>query len=136
MAFSKSWGYAVRALVHLAGAEHAEKRWQSGELAEATGLPASYLSKVLSPLTAAGILDSARGRGGGVRLAKPAAEIRLSDVAAATEGLPAEEPSADAMDGAPAHLVAVLAERWRPYRRGLLEYLTGTTVADLLDGGS
>ncbi|GBE29851.1 iron-responsive transcriptional regulator [bacterium BMS3Bbin04] len=133
MAFSKSWGYGVRALVHLASSEDSERRWQSGELAEETGLPASYLSKILSSLATAGLLDSARGRGGGVRLATPADKIKLSDIAAATDDLPGEEPSTGAMIGAPETLVAGLSERWQPYRRGLLEYLATTTVADLMD---
>ncbi len=132
MAFSKSWGYGVRALVHMASIDDQEKRWQSGELAEETGLPASYLSKILSALSGAGLLESVRGRGGGVRLAMTPAKIKLSDVADATDDLPGDDPSMDAMDGAPEHLVKALGARWQPYRRGLIEYLATTTVADLL----
>jgi Rrf2 family transcriptional regulator, nitric oxide-sensitive transcriptional repressor len=133
MAFSKSWGYGVRALVHMASVNDQDRRWQSGELAEETGLPASYLSKILSSLAGAGLLDSVRGRGGGVRLAHSPEKIKLSDVAAATDDLPGDEPSTGAMEGAPASLVAGLGKRWQPYRRGLLEYLATTTVADLLN---
>lgn len=132
MAFSKSWGYGVRALVHMASSDDPDKRWQSGELAEETGLPASYLSKILSSLSGAGLLDSVRGRGGGVRLAIDPARIKLSDVAEATDDIPGDDPSMDAMDGAPDHLVDALGARWQPYRRGLIEYLATTTVADLL----
>ncbi|MCB2211968.1 Rrf2 family transcriptional regulator [bacterium] len=132
MAFSKSWGYGVRALVHMAAAADPEKRWQSGELAEETGLPASYLSKVLSAMAGEGLLDSQRGRGGGVKLARAPQRIKLSDIAAATDDIPGDDPSMDAMDGAPKHLTDALGARWQPYRRGLVEYLATTTVADLL----
>jgi Rrf2 family nitric oxide-sensitive transcriptional repressor len=40
---------------------------------------------VVSALTRAGFLIAMRGRSGGLRLARPAAEIRLGDVVRATE---------------------------------------------------
>jgi Rrf2 family nitric oxide-sensitive transcriptional repressor len=41
--------------------------------------------KVTQTLAQAGFIDSLRGRGGGLRLARPAAEIRLGAVVRATE---------------------------------------------------
>lgn len=49
-------------------------------LAEALGIPRNYLSKTLSQLARAGVLESVRGKRGGFRLASPAASISLYDV--------------------------------------------------------
>ncbi|RIV86515.1 SUF system Fe-S cluster assembly regulator [Aurantiacibacter zhengii] len=61
-------------------------RTSAAELAEETGLPAPTVQKVVSKLTAAGLLRSARGAGGGLQLARPAAAISLADIVEAMEG--------------------------------------------------
>ena len=55
-------------------------------LAEETGLPAPTVQKLVSRLTAAGLLRSTRGAGGGLRLARPAAAINLAEMIEAVEG--------------------------------------------------
>jgi Rrf2 family transcriptional regulator, nitric oxide-sensitive transcriptional repressor len=45
----------------------------------------SHLMKVANVLTRAGYLQAVRGRSGGLRLARPAGEIRIGDVIRATE---------------------------------------------------
>jgi Rrf2 family transcriptional regulator, nitric oxide-sensitive transcriptional repressor len=45
----------------------------------------THLMKVANVLTRAGYLQAVRGRSGGLRLAKPAGEIRIGDVIRATE---------------------------------------------------
>ena len=49
------------------------------------GISRNHLMKVAQTLTKAGIIDSLRGRGGGLRLARPAGEINLGKVVRATE---------------------------------------------------
>ena len=61
-------------------------RTSAAELAEQTGLPAPTVQKVVSKLTAAGLLRSTRGAGGGLQLARPAAAISLADIVEAVEG--------------------------------------------------
>ena len=58
----------------------------SAQLAEETGLPAPTVQKLVSRLTAAGLLRSARGAGGGLKLARTAAAITLADIVEAVEG--------------------------------------------------
>jgi FeS assembly SUF system regulator len=55
-------------------------------LAEETGVPLPTAQKLVSRLTAAGLLESARGTGGGVRLARPPSAISLADIVEAVEG--------------------------------------------------
>ncbi|MCB2062723.1 MAG: SUF system Fe-S cluster assembly regulator [Novosphingobium sp.] len=61
-------------------------RLSAGQLAEETGLPAPTVQKLVSRLSAAGLLHSTRGVGGGLRLARPAAAISLADIVEAVEG--------------------------------------------------
>lgn len=55
-------------------------------LAEETGVPLPTAQKLVSRLSAAGLLESARGTGGGFRLSRPAAAISLADIIEAVEG--------------------------------------------------
>lgn len=61
-------------------------RVNAAQLAEETGLPVPTVQKLVSRLAAAGLLHSARGAGGGLRLARPAAAISLADIVEAVEG--------------------------------------------------
>lgn len=58
----------------------------ASRIAEFHGVPAAYLAKHLQALSAAGILETARGPRGGYRLARPAGDITLLDVVDAIEG--------------------------------------------------
>jgi len=55
------------------------------EVAVRYGISRNHLMKVTQTLAQAGFVDSLRGRGGGLRLGKPAAKIILGDVVRATE---------------------------------------------------
>lgn len=61
-------------------------RMCASQLADETGLPVPTVQKLVSRLTAAGLLHSSRGAGGGLRLARPAAAITLADIVEAVEG--------------------------------------------------
>ena len=71
----------------LVGADGKKRvRVSAAQLAEETGLPAPTVQKLVSRLTAAGLLRSSRGIGGGIKLARPAAAITLADIVEAVEG--------------------------------------------------
>jgi len=55
-------------------------------LAEETGLPLPTVQKLVSRLSAAGLIESARGTGGGFRLSRPPAAISLAEIVEAIEG--------------------------------------------------
>ena len=55
------------------------------ELVRSYRVSRAHLMKVVNTLTRAGFLTAVRGRSGGVKLAKPATDIRLGDVVRATE---------------------------------------------------
>lgn len=77
--------YALRAVVELAS-RHVSGRVPAREIAEAQGIPLRFLEQQLSTLHKAGLVESFRGAGGGCRLARDPAEIRVAEVIDAMEG--------------------------------------------------
>lgn len=61
-------------------------RVSAADLAAETGLPVPTVQKLVSKLSAAGLLRSVRGAGGGLQLARPPASITLADIVEAVEG--------------------------------------------------
>jgi FeS assembly SUF system regulator len=85
MRLSSLADYAV--VMMAAAARHCgQARLNAAELAQETGIPLPTVQKLVSKLTHAGLMRSARGAGGGFTLARPAAAITLADVIEAIEG--------------------------------------------------
>ncbi len=85
MRLSNLADYAVVMLS--AAARHCgDGRISAAELAAETGLPAPTVQKIVTKLTAAGLLRSVRGAGGGLQLARPAAAISAAEIVEAVEG--------------------------------------------------
>ncbi|MEL6485726.1 MAG: SUF system Fe-S cluster assembly regulator [Pseudomonadota bacterium] len=61
-------------------------RVSAAELASETGLPVPTVQRLVSKLTAAGLLRSVRGAKGGLQLGRPAAAITVADIVEAVEG--------------------------------------------------
>ena len=83
MRLSRETRYAILALVELAARPEGEVV-EARRLAEATDLPAAYLSKILQSLSRAGIVDSLRGRG--YTLVRSPKTVTLREVIVAVEG--------------------------------------------------
>jgi Rrf2 family protein len=81
--FSQTVEYALRAAVHLAS--EAPVGRTTDQIAAATRVPRAYLSKVLQSLGRAGLVQSQRGIGGGMTLAKSAEDITILEVVNAVE---------------------------------------------------
>jgi Rrf2 family transcriptional regulator, nitric oxide-sensitive transcriptional repressor len=87
MQLDKFTDYALRILVMLA--VRAPDRVSVATIARTYGLSEHHLSKVASALVHGGFVLSERGRGGGMTLARPSAEI---SVGAVVRCLKAEDP--------------------------------------------
>jgi len=61
-------------------------RVSAAELAHETGLPVPTVQRLVSKLTAAGLMRSVRGAKGGLQLGRPAAAITVADIVEAVEG--------------------------------------------------
>ncbi|MFN7925790.1 MAG: Rrf2 family transcriptional regulator [Bryobacteraceae bacterium] len=75
--FSQTTEYALRAAVWLAQQRGAQT---NQDIAEATQVPAGYLSKVLQALGRAGLVHGSRGKHGGFELARPADDITILEI--------------------------------------------------------
>ena len=71
--------YALRAMGFLAD-HNTGKPVHSALIAKEMNIPHNFLSKILNRLSQTGLIHAVRGRGGGVKLSRPASEILLYDV--------------------------------------------------------
>jgi Rrf2 family iron-responsive transcriptional regulator len=83
MRLTKQTNYAVRMLMYCAANEGHLSRIP--EIARAYGVSELFLFKILQPLNRAGLVETVRGRNGGVRLGRAADRITLFDVIKVTE---------------------------------------------------
>ena len=72
--------YGLRCLVQLARAEVDDESLTLNQIADREGLSVAHAGKLMWILVKAGLAQSHRGANGGYTLARPAAEIRLSEV--------------------------------------------------------
>ncbi|MCV3240823.1 iron-responsive transcriptional regulator RirA [Mesorhizobium sp. ZC-5] len=83
MRLTRQTNYAIRILMYCAANEGRLSRIP--EIAAAYTVSELFLFKILQPLVEHGLVETVRGRNGGVRLGKPAADINLFDVVRVTE---------------------------------------------------
>lgn len=83
MQLTRHTDYALRLLIYLAGI--GEGQSQIAAVAEAQAISRTHLMKIANELARAGFIAAARGRGGGIRLARPAEEINVGAVVEAME---------------------------------------------------
>ena len=77
--------YGTRALLDLA-LNNNDKLVPLKEISHREKISVQYLEHLIAPLVAAGIVRSVRGAHGGVKLAKPPQEVKLSEVIQILEG--------------------------------------------------
>ncbi len=77
--------YSLRVLMHCAAHEGRAQPTTISEVAEAHGISRSHLTKIVMTLAAQGFIETTRGRGGGMRLKRPAASITVGEVVRSTE---------------------------------------------------
>jgi Rrf2 family protein len=85
MQITKQADYALRAVRYLSRIPEGEKASTSA-IAAREQIPPSFLAKIISQLTIAGILHTARGARGGVYLSRPANDISMLEIVEAIDG--------------------------------------------------
>lgn len=83
MRLTRQTNYAVRILMYCAANEGRLSRIP--EIAAAYSVSELFLFKILQPLVEHKLVETVRGRNGGVRLGRPAGQISLFDVVRVTE---------------------------------------------------
>ena len=85
MQITRQADYAVRAMIYLAQLGP-QNRASTSQIAQEKQIPPSFLAKIVSQLSVAGLLQTSRGARGGVSLAKNPEQISLLDVVEAIDG--------------------------------------------------
>jgi len=85
MQITRQADYAVRAVLHLARVGNKE-RSATSMIAKEQNIPPSFLAKIISQLSIAGLLHTSRGARGGVTLAREPGDITLLEVVEAIDG--------------------------------------------------
>ena len=85
MQITRQADYAIRAVRYLAK-QGPNQRSATSTVAQEMKIPPSFLAKIISQLSIAGLLHTSRGARGGVTLARAAKEISLLDVVEAIDG--------------------------------------------------
>ncbi|MEE8122125.1 MAG: Rrf2 family transcriptional regulator [Anaerolineales bacterium] len=85
MQITRQADYAVRAVLYLSGLDNG-RRAPTSEIAQIQHIPPSFLAKIVSQLSVAGVVQTSRGARGGVSLARAANKISLLEVVEAIDG--------------------------------------------------
>ena len=85
MQITRQADYAVRAVLHLSRMG-GNQRAATSAVAQEQNIPPSFLAKIISQLSIAGLLHTSRGARGGVTLAREPKEITLLEVVEAIDG--------------------------------------------------
>src|SRR5512136_3189189 len=85
MQITRQADYAVRAVLYLSKLGE-EQRAATSTIAQEQLIPPSFLAKIVSQLSVAGLLQTSRGARGGVSLARSPEQISLLEVVEAIDG--------------------------------------------------
>jgi Rrf2 family nitric oxide-sensitive transcriptional repressor len=122
--------YSLRLLIF--AALNPDRLINISEVAQAYGISRNHLTKVVHQLGIAGYLETVRGKGGGLRLARPSHAIRVGDVVRHTEPDMAITPCFRPLDAPCVILPACLLKTvLHDARDAFLRVLDGYTLADL-----
>ena len=132
MLYSRTSKYAVLALAEIAR-HPAGSAIPTRRIAEVAKIPYPLLAKILLVLNRAGLVESVRGKAGGIRLARAADDVTIQDIVVALEGdslmldCPLDlEPCA--CEG-PCEVHAI----WKTARDAVVAFLEKTTIRDVAD---
>ena len=131
MQVSRKVDYALRAVIHLADAEAAERICSVGEISSKERIPRQFLEKIVQELIHKGLVRSRRGPRGGYVLARPADKMTFRDVIEAVEG-PISLNNCTG-DHADCSLIGACGmERiWREGQRRVMDLFESTTIASV-----
>lgn len=132
MKLSTKGRYGMAALVDLA-LQPADALTSLADISERQDISLPYLEQLFVRLRRAGLVESARGPGGGYKLSRPATEIRVSEVLSAVdETVSALHIGAGASGGISGSRAQTLSNRlWQSLSAHVYVFLHNATLADV-----
>ncbi len=124
--------YGTRALLELA-LHQGEGPVLLKDISQRQQIPLQYLEHLITPLIAAGMVLSTRGPRGGVSLAKPPEEIRLSEVIQLLEGSVAPVECINNPGVCSRSELCVTRDIWGEMKKAVNGVLESTTLQDLVE---
>ncbi len=131
MQITRQADYALRAIYHLTKLEPTE-RAATSHIAEEQRIPPSFLAKIISQLSIAGLIHTSRGARGGVSLARSPEEITILEVVEAIDGPIALNECTSSPEACPFGDNCPLRKLWCGTQADLVEKLRNTTFAQFL----
>ncbi len=131
MQITRQADYAVRAIYYLSMIGP-DNRASTSQIAKEQHIPPSFLAKIISQLSVAGLLHTSRGARGGVSLARDPKDITMLDVVEAIDGpILLNECVADT-HGCKFDKACPMRSLWSELQDDLVARLGGTTFADFV----
>jgi len=132
MKLSTRGRYGTRALLELA-LHQGEGPVLLKDISQRQQIPLQYLEHLITPLIVAGMVLSTRGPRGGVSLAKPPEEIRLSEVIQLLEGSIAPVECINNPGVCSRSELCVTRDIWGEMKKAMNGVLESTTLQDLVE---
>lgn len=124
--------YGTRALLDLA--LHAgDEPVQLKDIAQRQEVSVHYLEHLVAPLIGGGILRSTRGARGGIQLARPASDIKLSEVIQLLEGTISPVECVIRPETCTRSRTCPTRDVWSEMKRAIDGILESTTLQNLVD---
>src|ERR1700749_4560664 len=135
MRLSTKGRYAVMAMADLAQPEPPKKPVSLADIAQRQEISLSYLEQLFAKLRRGGLVKSVRGPGGGYRLSRPSAELRISDIIVAVdEPINATGCKRGTAKGCPGQGArCVTHDLWEELGRQIHVFLSGVSLADVVE---
>ena len=135
MRLSTKGRYAVMAMADLAGHEGANRPVSLAEIAKRQEISLSYLEQLFAKLRKGGLVKSVRGPGGGYRLSRPAADVRVADIILAVDepmtATRCEPGSPKGCTGTTTRCVK--HDLWEELGRQIHVFLSSVSLADVIE---
>ncbi|MFM1955308.1 MAG: DNA-binding transcriptional repressor [Pseudomonadota bacterium] len=123
--------FAVTAMLDLAIDESGKPVTLAG-ISERQSISLSYLEQLFSRLRRSGLVKSVRGPGGGYRIAKPLAEISVSEIISAVDEL-IDATQCGGHENCRDDRRCMTHNLWSSLNVKILEYLSGVSLNDLVE---
>lgn len=135
MRLSTKGRYAVMAMADLAGHETGARPVALADIAARQEISLSYLEQLFAKLRRGGLVKSVRGPGGGYRLSRSPAELRISDIILAVdEPIAATRCEAGSTKGCTASGARCMThDLWEELGRQIHVFLSSVSLADVVE---